>query len=570
GMKKRYRSLLSMLLVTVMLFSVVSIPAQAVEDDLVEQLINQLYATRYKEEFFGLFKAFQEVNDPVGLSNAYASAFGALSTSQQSRIESFGVTVDVVRVLADKTNDAQVSETVIRRWLSTDTPEYRAELRAFIERKLNVIVSIGDASKILSGFTRMDKVFSILGLVRIFATNGQLAFVEVDANHKNMTLLEAKVPEIVGYVNDMIQDDISDTVPVVEALKAFPLYYNSAETSDQEIIFTYLNTYRFVNVLAATNPGGNTPGGNAGGVTEGNAGGGNAGGNGNGRINGNEIDIYDEETAQGLNFTVVPLTEEQLLTYGAKEVITVDGNVIGKLSFTNADDFADILNIETPKLSLLFGEDLDGVDIRINGAIVELLAAHDGAVFVDTKIGTYELDAKKLAAQFTKELGKGVVAEDVTVRIRFSKVKGTALDAVKASISADKEGELVSTPMNYILSFILKEEETELATVPMFIERRLVFDQANMATAAILVGADGSTKQVPARIYEVDGVWFAAINSRNNGTFALTQVNKGFKDISSHWAKEMIQELANHLMIQGVDAENFQPQRQITRAEMAT
>lgn len=569
-MKKRITKWMSSLLVAVMLISVMNVPIKAAEGDLVDQMIDQLYATQFKNEFFDLFNAFQQVNDPQGLSNAYASAFGALASSQQARIESFGVSVELVRILADKVNDAQVSEVVLRRWLSADTPEYRTKLREFIESKAPAILALGDTSRILYAMDRMNVAFKHLNKIRIFANDRGLNFAQVDASHKNMTLLEEQVPVLVDFINIVLEDDISDIPPVVEALKVFPIYYNNADADDQKIVYDYLYTYHFVRVLEAANPGGNVPGGNAGGVTGGNAGGGNAGGNGNGRINADEIDIYDEETAQGLNFIVVTLTQEQLELFGKKTITTVNGEEIAQLTFEDADAFADILSIASPKLRLLIEDEIDGVDIRINGAIIEMLGEKDGSLFIETKIGTYELDGKKLAAQFAEELGKDTKSEDVTVRVRFSKVKGFSLSAVETAIRGNQLATLVGTPMNYKLSFILGEEETELSTLPMFIERRMIFDEATMATAALMINGDGTTQQVPVRIFEEDGVWYAAINSRNNGTFALTKVTRGFKDITGHWAMEMIQELADRLMINGVDVENFQPQRQITRAEMAT
>ncbi|MCM3631279.1 S-layer homology domain-containing protein [Paenibacillus glycanilyticus] len=72
---------------------------------------------------------------------------------------------------------------------------------------------------------------------------------------------------------------------------------------------------------------------------------------------------------------------------------------------------------------------------------------------------------------------------------------------------------------------------------------------------------------VPTRITQEDGHYFAQINSLTNSVYAVVWHSKTFADAANHWAKTDINDLASRMVIQGVSAERFAPDRSVTRAE---
>ncbi|MBE3594377.1 MAG: S-layer homology domain-containing protein [Candidatus Carbobacillus altaicus] len=57
--------------------------------------------------------------------------------------------------------------------------------------------------------------------------------------------------------------------------------------------------------------------------------------------------------------------------------------------------------------------------------------------------------------------------------------------------------------------------------------------------------------------------------SRTFGSYAVLIVQKTFSDIQNHWGKDVIEVLASRGIVSGVDANYFQPERHVTRAEFA-
>lgn len=75
---------------------------------------------------------------------------------------------------------------------------------------------------------------------------------------------------------------------------------------------------------------------------------------------------------------------------------------------------------------------------------------------------------------------------------------------------------------------------------------------------------------VPARFIEVNGVKQAIFKSMNNGIFLAVEHTQTFDDITSHWAQKSIEQLASKRIVNGVTAQEFAPNQQITRAEFIT
>lgn len=81
--------------------------------------------------------------------------------------------------------------------------------------------------------------------------------------------------------------------------------------------------------------------------------------------------------------------------------------------------------------------------------------------------------------------------------------------------------------------------------------------------------ATGQFRTVPALFATEGGHTIATVLSTTNSLYAVAVTNAAFKDISAHWAKEDILLLANKRIVNGVSADLFAPNRNVTRAEFA-
>jgi hypothetical protein len=80
---------------------------------------------------------------------------------------------------------------------------------------------------------------------------------------------------------------------------------------------------------------------------------------------------------------------------------------------------------------------------------------------------------------------------------------------------------------------------------------------------------DGTFSHVPTSIVVIDGKYYAKISSLTNSTYSVIWSPRTFKDVENHWAKNDVNDMGSRLVIDGVGNGNFEPDRDITRAEFA-
>ena len=95
----------------------------------------------------------------------------------------------------------------------------------------------------------------------------------------------------------------------------------------------------------------------------------------------------------------------------------------------------------------------------------------------------------------------------------------------------------------------------------------------NMNEDKVITGVrtleDGSLCHVPTKLITLNDKKYARIKTRLEGTYLLTNQEKSFKDIKGHWSKDIVNELASRLILEGNEKGNFQPSKKATREEFA-
>lgn len=88
-----------------------------------------------------------------------------------------------------------------------------------------------------------------------------------------------------------------------------------------------------------------------------------------------------------------------------------------------------------------------------------------------------------------------------------------------------------------------------------------------MATALVYNEKTGAFEYVPATFSSSGGKTTVTIKSMGNSIYGVAVHPVTFTDVSTHWAKSWVEQLASKMIIKGVSASSFAPNRSITRAE---
>ncbi len=74
---------------------------------------------------------------------------------------------------------------------------------------------------------------------------------------------------------------------------------------------------------------------------------------------------------------------------------------------------------------------------------------------------------------------------------------------------------------------------------------------------------------MPTQVVEIDGVYYAVINSLTNSVYTLIYNPLEFDDVEGHWAKDAVNDMASRKVINGYTDRTFNPDEDIIRAEFA-
>ncbi|WP_058303010.1 S-layer homology domain-containing protein [Gorillibacterium timonense] len=188
---------------------------------------------------------------------------------------------------------------------------------------------------------------------------------------------------------------------------------------------------------------------------------------------------------------------------------------------------------------------------------------------VSDSAGGYRLplDAVDLPS-LAKSLGTDL--DSLTLVIRIAKVSEQDSDQVRASLAR-----VGATPLAAALDFTVTAEAGGRQALVTnyggtYVERTIHVPASVSPARTTAVRIDPSTGQVssvPARFQAVKDGTDVTILSTSNSSYTVASVNKTFTDMDGHWAKADIELLASKLVVNGTTASQYEPDRQVTRAE---
>ncbi len=206
--------------------------------------------------------------------------------------------------------------------------------------------------------------------------------------------------------------------------------------------------------------------------------------------------------------------------------------------------------------------------VRLSGAVLGKLLqdGHVDTLVVQTAQASYALPVKELdLGRLARELGTETnkLQLEITARMNDTaeasataagwKVAGAWEFAVKISAPDGKEQELKNFS-GYVKRTVKPETGISL-------------NEGSLAVARIVPAADGSWVLEPVP-FRTDG-GEVHIYSRTNSTYLLVQHTRTFADMKGHWAQGGMERMAARMIADGMAPEEFQPDKSVTRAEVA-
>ncbi|CAM4445670.1 S-layer homology domain-containing protein [Paenibacillus xylanexedens] len=208
---------------------------------------------------------------------------------------------------------------------------------------------------------------------------------------------------------------------------------------------------------------------------------------------------------------------------------------------------------------------------ELNGKLVKTMEGSNAEVVIQTDSGTYTLPANQIQVdQVLNQFGSTVPLEDITIQIAIVPSATSKQKAIQAAADKLENTTVIAAPIDFEVKAIWNGQQVNVDRFNSYVERSITLPEGvdgSKITTGVVLQPDGSLLHVPTKVIKGNVQDSAIINSLTNSTYALIYHPATFSDVSSHWSRDDVQDLASRLIVQGTGENVFAPDRSITRAE---
>ncbi|WP_217593543.1 S-layer homology domain-containing protein [Cohnella sp. GbtcB17] len=209
---------------------------------------------------------------------------------------------------------------------------------------------------------------------------------------------------------------------------------------------------------------------------------------------------------------------------------------------------------------------------ELNGQMVKSMENLSATLVLQTDKGTYTLPAKEINIdELAGKLGSGAKLEDIRFKVEIAQTPDTMAKVVENAASKG-EFSVVAPAVDFTVSGTYGGKTVEVTTFNVYVERTVALPDGidpNRITTGVVVDADGTVRHVPTKVVQIEGKYYAKINSLTNSTYSVVWHPLEFADVANHWAKAAVNDMGSRMVIDGTGGGRFNPDRAITRAEFA-
>lgn len=300
------------------------------------------------------------------------------------------------------------------------------------------------------------------------------------------------------------------------------------------------------------------------------------------------IDIYrssGSNSSEGSNKTTQPTTPENINT-GVD--VLVNGKPESAGTITNTTKGAQTVTtivVDSQKLAQKIESEGNNslVTISVNtksdvaiaeltGDMVENMKNNQAVLEIKIDTASYKLPAQQINIDdISAQFGNNVELKDIKLRVEISK---PTEDIIKVVEDSANKGSfiIIAPPLEFRVTCEYDNKEIQISTFNSYVERTVAIPNGvdpSKITTGVIIDDDGTVRHVPTKVVMIDGKYYAIINSLTNSTYSVVWHSLEFNDVENHWAKEDINDMGSRMVISGVGNDNFEPDRDITRAEFA-
>ncbi len=209
----------------------------------------------------------------------------------------------------------------------------------------------------------------------------------------------------------------------------------------------------------------------------------------------------------------------------------------------------------------------------LNGQTVKNMEDKEAILVVKTNSSSYTLPASEVDIEaVSKQIGENVTLSNIKVTVSISE-PSDAMTTIIENASKDGGFTIAVPTVEFTISCEYGGRTVEVNSFNAYVERTIAIPDGvdpSKITTGIVVDPDGTVHHVPTRITVIDGKYYAVINSLTNSAYSVIWNPVRFTDVENHWAKNSVNDMGSRMVVSGVGGNNYEPDRDITRAEFAT
>lgn len=204
--------------------------------------------------------------------------------------------------------------------------------------------------------------------------------------------------------------------------------------------------------------------------------------------------------------------------------------------------------------------------------MIKKMEAKQAILEIKTDNACYTLPAQQINIDdVSAQLGTSVALKDIQVKVEISKPTAEVVKVVENSANKGNFS-IVAPPVEFTVTCSYGGKTVTVSSFSNYVERTIAIPEGvdpSKITTGVVVEPDGIVRHVPTKIVILEGKYYTKINSLTNSTYLVVWRPIEFNDVTTNWAKDSINDMGSRTIVTGVDNGNYEPDRDITRAEFA-